>query len=559
METIFVGVAWPYSNYYLHLGHVAGFAVPCDTFARYHRMKGNKVLMVSGSDCHGTPIVVRAEKEGKAPADVARFYHEANKKGLEQVGVSYDNFTTTTTENHYAVTQEMFRRNYENGYIYRKTVQMLYDPQAKRFLPDRFVEGNCPHCGDRNARGDQCDACGRLLDPMELRNPRSKLTGATPEVRDSEHCFLDLGKYEKALLSWMEGKEKRWRPNVWAFTRNWIKGRLRGRAITRDIAWGVPIPLEGLEKKRIYVWFDAVTGYLSASKEWAQRDGDSDAWREWWENGDAKHYYFIAKDNIPFHTIIWPAMLMGYGGLTLPYDVPSNEYLTLEGRPFSTSQNWALWLPDYLERYDPDPLRYYLTINAPEARDSDFSWSEFVRRNNDELVAAWANLVHRTLSVTYKNFEGRVPSAGEPDEQARQLLADVDAAFDEAGDLIAQCKFKNSMTRIMRSVSAANVYLDRTAPWKALKEDKAAGGRALFFAIQAINRLKILTQPAMPHIAQNLHALLGFEGDASGCEWTPADVPAGQALRKPKPLVKKLDTSVVEEELERLSRQQRDG
>jgi len=555
MEHIFIGVAWPYANGNLHLGHVAGIAIGCDTFARFHRMKGNRVLMVSGSDCHGTPITVRAEAEGKTPEEVAEYYHRTISESLEKLGVSYDLYTKTTTENHYAVTQDMFLRNLQHGFIYRDKMRMLYDPKAKRFLPDRFVEGVCPHCRSEGARGDQCDVCGKLLDPLELIDPKSKLTGATPQVRESEHFFLDLGKLEKALLDWMAGKEKVWRSNVWAFTRNWIKSGLRGRAITRDISWGVPIPLEGFEDKRIYVWFDAVTGYLSAAKEWATRTGDADAWREWWENPDARHYYFIGKDNIPFHTIIWPAMLMGYGGLTLPYDVPANEYLNLEGKPFSTSNNWAIWLPDFLERYDPDPLRYYLTINAPETRDSDFSWSEFIRRNNDELVAGWGNLINRTLSLTYKSFDGKTPPAAEPGELERKLLAELDSTFEEAGALLESCKFKAALVRIMKSVGAANVYLDRTSPWKTLKTDKAEAGRALFFALQAINRLKILTYPAMPHIAAQLHALLGFKGDVTECRWAPQDVEPGRALEKPKPLVKKLDTKLAEEELERLKRQ----
>jgi len=555
MENIFIGVAWPYANGNLHLGHVAGIAIGCDTFARFHRMKGNSVLMVSGSDCHGTPISVKAEAEGKTPEEVAAFYHKSITKSLEQLGVSYDLYTSTTTENHYAVTQDMFSRNLENGFIYRDKMRMLYDPEADRYLPDRFVEGTCPHCRDEGARGDQCDNCGKLLDPLDLINPRSKLTGASPEVRECEHFFLDLGKSADALLEWMQTKEKIWRTNVYAFARNWVKSGLRGRAITRDITWGVPIPVEGFEDKRIYVWFDAVTGYLSAAKEWAAGKGEPDAWKQWWENPEAKHYYFIGKDNIPFHTIIWPAMLMGYKGLTLPYDVPANEYLNLEGKAFSTSNNWAIWLPDYLERYDPDPLRYYLTINAPEARDSDFSWSEFVRRNNDELVAGWGNLVNRTLSLTYKSFDGKVPPGGEPTEESKELLAEVDAAFDETDRLLTNCKFKAAMGCIMKAVSGANVYLERTAPWKILKTDKEAGGRALFFAIQAINRLKILTYPSMPHIAARLHEMLGFENNISECAWAPQDIPAGQALLKPKPLVKKLDPEIVDEELALLAKQ----
>src|SRR3990172_2936411 len=383
-ERIFIGVAWPYANGSLHLGHIAGADLPADIFARYHRFKGNEVLMVSGSDSHGTTISIKAEQEGKTPKEIADYYQVEYLDCWRRLGISFDLYTTTDTQNHTEVTQDIFLKLLEKGYLDKQTVTQPYCPKCRRFLPDRYVEGTCPSCGSTRARGDQCDACGKPLDPSDLLNPRCRTCGTRPEFRETEHFFLMLSKFQGQLAEWA-GKQEQWRPNVFMLTQRYLKEGLRDRAITRDIDWGIPIPVKGFENKRIYVWIEAVIGYLSATKEWAKSSGNPEKWRDFWQDNKAKTYYFMGKDNIPFHTIIWPAMLMGYGGLNLPHDIPANEFLTIEGRKLSTSQNWAVWVPDYLSRYDPDPLRYFLSINMPELGDSDFSWAEFVRRNNDEL------------------------------------------------------------------------------------------------------------------------------------------------------------------------------
>ena len=554
MERIFIGVAWPYVSGFRHLGHVAGMWVPADTFARYHRLAGNEVLMVSGSDMHGTPIMVRADAEGKSPAEVANFYHEVLKVNLKALNFSSDLYTSTETENHKATVQDFFLTLYNRDYIYKAAAKQLYCPNCRRFLADRYVEGTCPFCKFANARGDQCDECGRQIDPLELIGPRCKVCGSTPEVRESEHFFLDLPKFRDRLEKYAGDSQAHWRANVTQFTMNLLKETLRGRAITRDIPWGIPLPLPGYDDKVIYVWFDAVIGYMSATKEWAALAGAPDSWRDWWEDKDVKSFYFIGKDNIVFHTVIWPAMLMGYGEgkYNLPYDVVSTEFLTMEGRQFSTSRNLAVWLPDYLSRYDADPLRFYLTVNAPESRDSDFSWSEFVRRNNDELVAKWGNFVNRVLSFTHRNFDGKVPAPGSLTGEDNELLAKVDAAFKTVGDLIAARRFKDSIKELMALWDSANVWIDKAEPWKVIKADRQRAATTLHVAFQAISGMKTLALPYMPTTSQKCHELLGLPGDSARGKWRRDPVPAGQPFPKPTPLFKKLDEKVVEEELARM-------
>jgi methionyl-tRNA synthetase len=411
-DNILVAVAWPYANGPFHVGHIAGAYLPADVFARYQRLRGNRVLMVSGSDCHGTPITIAAEREGIAPQDVIRRYHPTFLKTFQTLGISFDLFTQTYTDNHYRVTTDIFLRLLERGYLYKETMVGSYSETLGRFLPDRFVEGTCPNCGYPRARGDQCDGCGHLHDPQDLIAPRSVLDGAPVTFRETEHFFLDLAQLEPQLRAWLDSVDRSyWRPNTLLFTQNWLREGLRGRAITRDLEWGVPVPVDdpAFKDKRIYVWFDAVIGYYSASIEWAQRSGVPDAWKEWWVcrpdgSSPARSYYFIGKDNIPFHTIIWPAMLIGYGNLALPYDVPANEFLNLEGDKMSTSRNWALWAPEIEDRYQPDAIRYYLIANGPETRDSNWSWADFVQRVNSELVATWGNLANRVISLTHRNF-----------------------------------------------------------------------------------------------------------------------------------------------------------
>ena len=555
-ERIFIGVAWPYANGPLHMGHIAGCYLAADIFARYHRMKGNEVLMVSGSDAHGTPITIRADQEGVGPEAVLERYHELFLDTWERLGISFDLFTSTHTENHQRVVQDIFLKLQEQGYIYSDTMLLAHCAGCARFLPDRYVEGTCPHCGNVRARGDQCDNCGHTLDPIDLVEPRCNICGDTPDFRDSEHFFLRLSAFEQPLLDWI-GEKEHWRPNVANSTRGFLQGGLKDRAISRDLTWGVPLPLEGYEEKRIYVWFEAVIGYLSAAVEWAEQNGNPDAWQDFWKDDSTRTYYFIGKDNIPFHSIIWPAMLMGYGGLNLPYDVPANEFLSLESRKFSTSQNWAVWVPDYLDRYDPDPLRYLLSINMPETGDTDFSWNEFVRRNNDELIATYGNLVNRALRFTYRNFDGQVPvDAGPPGDAetalmdaARQAMADVD-------DSLAHTRFRAGISRAFALAQETNRYLDSQAPWQAIKTDRADAARSLTTAIRAINCLKVVLAPYLPFTSQKVHEFLGFDGDVSAEPWDFESawnaIEPGAALRNPSALYTKLDPVVAEQEAEQL-------
>ncbi len=554
-ERIFVAVAWPYANGPLHLGHVAGCYLAADVFARYHRIKGNQVLMVSGSDSHGTPITVRAEQEGVTPQEILERYHAQFLETWEQLGITFDLFTTTHTQNHQEVVHDIFLSLQEKGYIYTDTMLLAYCGDCDRFLPDRYVEGICPHCGHDKARGDQCDNCGRTLDPQDLVSPRCTLCGNTPEFRQSEHFFLKLSAFEQPLLDWVK-KQTHWRPNVLNFTRRFLEDGLKDRAITRDLTWGVPVPVDGYDDKRIYVWFEAVIGYLSAAVEWSKGEGAPGKWEDFWKDPDTKSYYFIGKDNIPFHSIVWPAMLMGYGGLNLPYNVPANEFLSLENRKFSTSQNWAVWVPDFLSRYDPDPLRYLLCANMPESGDSNFSWAEFVRRNNDELVATYGNLVNRVLTFTYKNFDGKIPAPGPLSEADQAQLKRAKETLETVDRNLYECHFKVAIGAAFSLAHEANRYLDATAPWKSIKTDRQASATALWVSIAVINCLKVALYPFLPFSSQKLHEFLGFDGLVASERWDfdhlIHGVAAGKVLRSPSPLYTKLDPKIVEEEVQRL-------
>lgn len=588
-EKILVCVAWPYASSSIHVGNMAGADLPPDIYARYHRLKGNDVLMVSGSDSHGTPTTVRADQEGVSPREVFERFHAEFLETFQKIGLTYDLFTHTDTENHHRVAQSLFLRLLENGYLYTKTEKHPYSVTEGRFLPDRYVEGTCPHCGYDGARGDQCENCGKLLDAIELIDPRSRTDGSRPEIRDTTQYFLDLPALADRLIAWLDEDKDHWRSNVINFSRNMARD-LQGRPITRDLAWGIPVPVEGWEGKSIYVWFEAVIGYLSASIEWANNVGRPDKWKEWWYDPDARTVYFIGKDNIPFHTVMWPATLTGAERLykddadngdrrfNLPYDVPSNEFLNMESRKVSGSRGWAVWVLDFLSRYDADALRYYLTANAPETRDTDFTWAGFVRRNNGELVAAWGNLVNRVLSFAYKHFDRRVPEPGELDETDQAILSQVEAGFEPIGALIDACKFRAALGEVMALAREVNRYLDEKAPWFQIKKDRAAAATTVYTALRAIDSLKTLFTPFLPFSSQSLQEMLGYGGSLFGrqyvatfeeetrshqalcydaseltARWEPSQLPPGQPLRKPRPLFKKLDESVVEEELARMA------
>jgi methionyl-tRNA synthetase len=585
---VLVAIAWPYASAKIHVGNVTGSHLPGDIFARYHRLSGNHVLMVSGSDSHGTPITVKAEKEGQSPRELFERYHHGFLELFQRLGISYDLFTHTDTENHHRVSKDFFLALLEKGYLHLETQQQMYSKAQGRFLPDRYVEGTCPVCGYESARGDQCDNCNTLLDPKELIDPRSAIDGSTPELRATEHYFLDLPKLAReGLTQWLALNKEHWRPNVINFARNYVGEGLRGRPITRDLHWGIRVPLENWEEKCLYVWFEAVIGYFSASVEWAHNRGETEAWKDWWYNPGSKTLYFIGKDNIPFHAVIWPAELMGVKRLyeedtsqvlNLPYDVPANEFMNLEGHGMSGSRNWAVWMDEALDRYDPDALRYYLTAAMPETRDTDWLWDEFVQRNNKGLVGTWGNLAHRALTFAFKRFDGRVPTAGALDEVDKALLSKTEESFDSVGSLLSACRFRAALDEVMDLARKANRYLEEKGPWFQIKEDREAAATTIYVALKVIDSLKILFAPFLPFSSERLHHYLGYEGklfgrqytdtfeedggrvhqalcyDDSGATgaWQPSEVPVGQKLRKPEPLFEALDEGVIAEERARL-------
>ena len=587
-EHILVAVAWPYASGPRHIGHVAGFGVPSDIFARYHRLRGNRVLMVSGTDEHGTPIMVAADREGVPPRELADRFNGVIREDLRNLGLSYDLFTRTTTANHYRVTQDLFRTLHDRGFIFPRTTLGAFSATTGHTLPDRYIEGTCPICGYDAARGDQCDNCGNQLDPVDLIDPRSRIDGSTPEFRETDHFFLDLPAFKERLAEWIGGR-RYWRQNVRNFSLGLVDD-LKPRPVTRDLDWGVPIPLPGYESrddKRIYVWFDAVIGYLSAAVEWAAQSGDPDVWREWWQNPDARHVYFMGKDNIVFHSVIWPSMLMGYGAggdvgdergdLKLPDNIAASEFLTMEGRKFSSSRGVVIYVHDFLSRYDPDPLRYFLTIAGPETQDTDFTWAEFVRRTNDELVANWGNLVNRTLTNAHRNFGG-VPEPGALTRDDEDVLAEVEGGFDAVGGLIDATSFRAALAEGMRLASRVNQYVSDQAPWALVKTDRDRAGTVLYVGLRCIDSLKTMLAPFLPFSSQTVHELLGHAGWLAGPlefrevqeddgaihavltgdyatwvgSWGPGELPPGRPLPEPRPLFRKLDPSVVDEELRRL-------
>ncbi len=592
-ENVLVAVAWPYANAEIHVGNLTGSYLPADIFARYNRLRGRNVLMVSGSDAHGTPITVRADAENTTPLEVYKHFHEGFLDLFQQLGLTYDLFTSTHTANHFEVSQDIFLALKENGFLFTDRQFQWFAPSQNRFLPDRYVEGTCYICGYTNARSDQCDRCGNLLEPQKLIEPRSRIDNSTPELRETEHYYLDLGKLQDAIVAFLRDRESYWRSNVLRQSLGQILSEgLHGRPITRDLDWGIPVPMEGWQGKCLYVWFEAVIGYLSASIEWSKINEQPDAWRAWWHDPQARTYYFIGKDNIPFHAVIWPAQLIGTGKtfdeifgsqpaepLVLPYDVPANEFMNLEGQKISGSRNWAVWARDFLTRYDPDPLRYYLTVTMPESRDADWDWEDFYKRNNDELVATWGNLANRVLAFTYKNFDGVVPEPGELTDLDKALLETIEGGFETVAQEMETVHLRAALGEAMRLASEVNRYLDQTAPWSALKTDRQAAARAVYVALRAIDSLKILFAPFLPFTSEKLntffnvqqplfgrqftethsdalgeHTVLRYAEEDAGGRWEASQLKPGQKLNKPEPLFKKLEAKIIEEERARLGK-----
>ena len=535
---VLVAVAWPYASGSRHLGHLAGAYLPADIYARHQRLVGNRVLMVSGSDVHGTPITVRADAEGVTPRDIADRYHAEFVADWDRLGISWDLYTSTGTENHAAVTHDLFLRLLENGHIDRRTSDQYYDAEAGRFLPDRYIEGTCPHCHYAEARGDQCEDCGRTLDPEELVDPRSKITGGTPEVRQTEHFYLRLSDFSEALGAWLDGRQG-WRRHVLNFSKGWVEDGLHDRAITRDLDWGVDVPVDDLGPgKRIYVWFEAVIGYLSASKEWAQVQGDPEAWRDWWEGDEARSVYFIGKDNIPFHTIIWPGMLLGYGGLNLPTDVPANQYVTFKGGKASASRGVGLTIGEGLDLFQADALRYALAASLPEQSDTDLSIDEIARRINEELVATWGNLVNRVLSMVYSTCGGVVPAVGGRTADDLAVLATVDGALDAVTDLIERVELRAALRTGMDAAATVNAYLNATEPWKLARSDPERAQAVLGTALAAVAGVRVALSPYLPFSTTALDDELG-PVDA----WQRREPVPGSPIGKPAPLFAKVDVT----------------
>jgi len=592
-ESILIAIAWPYANAEIHVGNITGSHLPGDIVARYHRLKGDHVLMVSGTDSHGTPVVIAADKEGKPVEEVYKKYHNGFLDLFRQVGISYDLFSSTHTENHFKVSQSMFLALQKNGFLFKQFSKQWYSPSADKFLPDRYVEGTCYICGYAGARSDQCDNCGNVLEPEKLLNPRAKTGDGALELRDTEHFYLDLSKLEPNVKDFLRERAGYMRETVLGESLRKIESEgLKPRSITRDLDWGIPIPVEGWEGKRIYVWFEAVIGYLSAAIEWSQLSGQKYAWKEWWMNPAAKQFYFIGKDNIFFHTSQWPAELMGAGrqfaeifmgenkNLTLPYDVPANQFMNLEGQKISGSRNWAVWGRDALSRYDPDALRYYLTINMPENHDSDWDWKEFVARNNGELVATWGNLANRVLAFCFKHWDGHVPEIdpGALRPADLELLATIEAGFVSVGKELEAVHLRAALQEAIRLASEVNKYLDTSAPWFEIKTDKAAAAKSVYTALKVIDSLKVLFAPFLPFTSEKLNGFFGYETPLFGEQytetvkdslgehtvlrykgidgllWNPSELKPGAKLNPPAPLFKKLDESVIEEERARLGK-----
>jgi len=589
-ENILIAIAWPYANAEIHVGNLTGSHLPGDIIARYHRLKGNNVAMVSGTDAHGTPVTLRADAEGISPEEVYKRYHAGFLELFQKIGISYDLFTTTHTQNHFKVSQNIFLALKENGHLYAKKSMQWYSPQAKRFLPDRYVEGTCYICGAEGARSDQCDACGNVLEPEKLLNPKAK-TGDALELRETEHFYIDLTKLEPDVANFLRERADHMRETVLGESLGKIESEgLLPRPITRDLDWGIPVPVEGWGEKCLYVWFEAVIGYLSAPIELSAIQSDPDAWKAWWTDPAARQFYFIGKDNIFFHAALWPAELMGAGNqfmqlfagedkpLTLPYDVPANQFMNLEGKKISGSRNWAVWGRDALTRYDPDALRYYLTVNMPETKDSDWDWEEFVAHNNNELVANWGNLANRVLSFGYKHWDGQIPAVDPASLRPADLnlLAQIEAGFASVGSLLDAVKIRAALSEAMRLATEVNKYLDSAAPWKEIKTDKDEAAKTIYTALKAIDSLKVIFAPFLPFSGEKLHQTLGYETPLfgkqfvetleddlgthtalryegiGGMQWKPSELKPGAAFNKPSPLFKKLDKSIIEEERARL-------
>jgi methionyl-tRNA synthetase len=543
-QNIIVTAAIPYANADLHIGHLRSTYIPADVYTRYQRLKGQNVIYICATDEHGTPISLRAEKEGITPKEIADKYNKTIHEDLIKVGCSFDNFSRTTTQLHHEHTQLFFRRLLEKNYIYKNKYEQLFCTKCKRFLPDRYVEGVCPHCGGEKARGDSCDVCGRYLKPTELKKPYCVTCGTTPEIRKTEHWFFKLSEFQGFLKEWLE-ENKDFPANVRNYALEWIREGLRDWCITRDLNWGVPVPIEDSKGKVIYVWFDAPIGYISSSIEWANRVGDPEKWKSFWQKKDSKIVHFIGKDIIYHHAIFWPAMLKGLGDYTLPHKIIAGEYLTLEGKKMSKSREWVIGVNDYLEKFEPDPLRYYLIAVTPLTKDANFSWTEFIRKNNDELADILGNFIHRTLTFTYRFFDKRIPNAEELDEVDKRILETITNVKHEVEALLEKQEFHRAIRTIMGLAATGNRYFNGQEPWKTVKEDPKKAANTLYISNQIVKALTILLEPFLPFTAEKMWALLNLPGSIHEQKWEEIDVTlaSNHVINKPEPLFRKIDST----------------
>lgn len=550
-KRILVTSALPYANGPIHLGHLAGAYLPADLYTRFQRLKGKDIIHICGSDEHGVPITIAAEKEGVTPKEIVDRFHEANKEVFKKAGIYFDYYGRTSSDTHRKTSQEFFKTLHDQGVFKKKTEEQLYDEKADMFLPDRYVKGTCPHCGHPEAYGDQCEKCGTSLSPTELIDPVSAITGNKPESKKTEHWYLPLGDFQQKLEKWIESREN-WKPNVTGQCKSWLDTGLGDRAVTRDLTWGVPVPLPEAMGKVLYVWFDAPIGYISATKEWAEEKGEPDAWKTWWQDEDTSLIHFIGKDNIVFHCIMFPAMLMQHGGYVLPENVPANEFLNLEGRKLSTSKGWAVWLNEYLENFESDLLRYVLGTTLPEAKDSDFSWKDFQARINGELADILGNFVFRTTSFTQKFYDGKVPALENPSDADLKTLAAITEQKEKIETAYQAFKFREAIAETMNLARAGNRYFTETEPWKTRKENPQACANTLYVCAQICGALSILFHPVLPEKMGQLKNQLGVPEAAGWDDVNDNLVAAGQLITEQEILFKKIDDETVEAEIQKL-------
>ncbi|MFW6265012.1 MAG: methionine--tRNA ligase [Bacillota bacterium] len=537
--SIFIGGAWPYANGSLHLGHIASL-LPADILARYYRLKGEDVIYVSGSDCHGTPIALRAKEENLTPYDISSRYHQEFAENFRKLGFTYDLYSRTDQDFHHRLVQDIFLQLLDKGYIYKKKIEQIYCEKCQQFLPDRYLEGICPECGEI-ARGDQCDFCSTLIDAVELKDKKCKICGSKPILKETEHFYLALSKFEDRLKDFFETKNN-WRDNAIKLTERYINEGLKDRAVTRDLNWGISVPLKGYEKKKVYVWIEAVLGYYTASRQWAKENNEE--WQKFWQQDNITAYYVHGKDNIPFHSIILPALLKGIGDLHLPDQIISSEYLTIEGKKLSTSRNWAVWASDILESYHPDSIRYYLTINAPEKRDSDFSWEEFINSHNGELLAAFGNFVNRTLVFLDKYFAGRIPLS-EVNPEIKEKIIDL---FRQVGLKIEKAEFKSSLEDIFEFIRGLNKYFDEEKPWITRKEEIKKCANTIYNCLLSIANLAVLLNPFLPFATEKIKETLRIEVNS----WSYIELDAGNSIGDFDILYERIDKKQIIEEREKL-------